>query len=161
VASTFPQSEEEAINKAQNYDLIYSQLGYLYTVLPDLPRPMPFGQDKPGMSHSVDRLIGNTTHHNPQTQQPPIYGTPQYLSAYGGPPYYPPPLYQQPYHVGLPPPTSWPPPTFTICPAIQPSYVTPSTSSYTLSTRESSMPSYVPYGSLPKHNSYFPFSGPP
>jgi hypothetical protein len=109
VASTFPQSEEEAISKAQQYDLIYSQSGYLYTVLPDLPKPMPFGQDKPGMSHSADRLIGNTTHHNPQPQQPPMYGTPQYPSAYGGTPYYPPPPYQQPYPVALPPPISGPP----------------------------------------------------
>jgi hypothetical protein len=38
VASTFPQSEEEAISKAQQYDLIYAQSGYLYTVLPDLPK---------------------------------------------------------------------------------------------------------------------------
>jgi hypothetical protein len=42
VASTFPQSEEEAINKAQQFDLIYSQSGYLYTVFPDAPRPIPF-----------------------------------------------------------------------------------------------------------------------
>jgi hypothetical protein len=43
VASTFPQSEEEAISKAQQYDLIYAQSGYLYMVLPDLPKPVPFG----------------------------------------------------------------------------------------------------------------------
>jgi hypothetical protein len=30
------------------------------------------------MSHSVDRLIGNTIHHGPQPQPPPMYGTPQY-----------------------------------------------------------------------------------
>jgi hypothetical protein len=78
VTSTFPQSEEEAISKAQQYDLIYAQSGYLYTVLPDLPKPVPFGQDKPGMSHSADELIGATTHHGPQPQPPPMYGTPQY-----------------------------------------------------------------------------------
>jgi hypothetical protein len=63
VTSTFPQSEEEAISKAQQYDLIYAHSGYLYTVLPALPKPVPFGQDKPGMSHSADGLIGATTHH--------------------------------------------------------------------------------------------------
>jgi hypothetical protein len=42
VATTFPQSKEEAIRKDQQFDLIYSQSGYLYTVLPDAPRPMPF-----------------------------------------------------------------------------------------------------------------------
>jgi hypothetical protein len=44
---------------------------------------------------------------------------------------------------------------------IQPSSSTSSTSSYTLSTNERAMPFYVPYGSLPQNNSYFPFSGPP
>jgi hypothetical protein len=70
VASNFPQSEEEAISKAQQYDLIYSQSEYLYTVLPDLPKPVPFDQDKPRMSHSVDGLIGNTMHHAPCTTTP-------------------------------------------------------------------------------------------
>jgi hypothetical protein len=161
VAATFPQSEEEAISKAQQFELIYSQSGYLYTVLPDAPRPMPFGQDKPGMSHSADGLIGTTTHHNSHPQQPPMYGTPQYPPAYGGPPYYPPPPYQQPYPLTFPPPISGPPSTSTVCPVAQPSSGTPSTSAYTLSTSESAMPSYAPYGSLPQIILYFPFPGPP
>jgi hypothetical protein len=77
VASTFPQSEEEAISKAQQYDLIYSQLGYLYTVLPDALRLVPFGQDKPEMSHSADGLIGTTTHQNLFIQPKTMYDTPQ------------------------------------------------------------------------------------
>jgi hypothetical protein len=144
VDSTFPQSEEEAINKAQQYDLIYSQSGYLYIVLPDLPKPMPFSQDKPRMSHSADRLIGNTMHHSPQPQQQLIFGTPQYPLAYGGTSYYPSPPYQQPYPVAIPPPISGPPPTPTIHPPIQTSSGTPSTLAYTLSTSESATPSYVP-----------------
>jgi hypothetical protein len=91
VATTFHQSEEEAIGKTQQFELIYSQSRYLYTVLPDATRPMPFGQDKPEMSHSTDELIGTTTHHNSHLQQPPMYGTLQYPSVYGGPPYYHPP----------------------------------------------------------------------
>jgi hypothetical protein len=51
VSSTFPQLEEEAIIKAQQFNLIYAQSIYLYTVLPDAPRPIPFGLDKPGISH--------------------------------------------------------------------------------------------------------------
>jgi hypothetical protein len=43
VASTFPQTEEEAINKAQHFDLIYAQSSYLYKVFLDAPRPIPFG----------------------------------------------------------------------------------------------------------------------
>jgi hypothetical protein len=120
---------------------------------------MSFGQDKPGMSHSVDRLIGNTTHHGPQTQQPPMYGTPQYPSAYGGTSYYPPPPYQQPYPTAMPLPTSGPPSAPPIQPPIQTSSGTPSTLAY--STSESATPSYVPYGSLPPQNMYFPFLGPP
>jgi hypothetical protein len=161
VAATFPQSEEEAISKAQQFKLIYSQSGYLYTVLPDAPRPMPFGQDKPGMSHSADGLIGTTTHHNSHPQQPPMYGTPQYPPAYGGPPYYNPPPYPQPYPLTFPPPTSGPPPTPTIHPMAQPSSGTPSTSAYTLNTSESTTPSYASYRSLPQNNPYFPFPGPP
>jgi hypothetical protein len=40
--STFLQSEEEAINKAQQFDLIYAQSSYLYIVFPNAPRPIPF-----------------------------------------------------------------------------------------------------------------------
>jgi hypothetical protein len=83
VAATFPQSKEESISKAQQFERIYSQSGYLYMVLLDALRPMPFKQDKPGMSHSVDGLIGTTTYHNPHLQQPPMYETPQYPPAYG------------------------------------------------------------------------------
>jgi hypothetical protein len=159
VASTFPQSEEEAISKAQQYDLIYAQSGYLYTILPDLPKPVPFGQDKPGMSHSADGLIGATTHHGPQPQPPPMYGTPQYPPAYGGTPYFPPPPYQQPYPVAIPPPISGPPPAPPIHPLVPTTSGTPSTSAY--STGESAAPSYVPYGVAPPQNPYFPFPGPP
>jgi hypothetical protein len=161
VAATFPQSEEEAISKTQQFKLIYTQSEYLYMVLQNAPRPLPFGQDKLGMSHSAYGLISNTTHHNPQPQQPPTYGTPKYPPTYGGISYYPPPPYQQSYPVSLPPPISGPPPAPIICPPVQPSTGNPFTSSYTLSTRESAMPSYVPYGSLPQHNLYFPFPGPP
>jgi hypothetical protein len=159
VASTFPQTEEEAISKAQQYDLIYAQSGYLYTVLPDLPKPVPFVQDKPGMSHSADRLIGTTTHHGPPPHPPPRYATPQYPLSYGGTPYYPPPAYQQPYPVAAPPPTSGPSPAPPTHPPISTSSGTPSSSTY--STSESTQPSYVPYGSVPPQNPYFPFSGPP
>jgi hypothetical protein len=159
VYSTFPQSEEEAISKSQQYDLIYAQSGYLYTVLPDLPKPVPFGQDKPGMSHSIDELIGATTHHGPQPQPPPMYGTPQYPLAYGGTSYYPPPPYQQPYPVSIPPPISGPPPAPPIPPPIPTNNGTPSTSAY--STSESTTPSYVPYGSVPPQNPYFLSPGPP
>jgi hypothetical protein len=113
------------------------------------------------MSHLADGLIGNTTHHNPPPQQPPLYGTPQYPLAYGGIPYYPPPPYQQPYPVALPPPISGPLLAPLNHPPIQPSVITPSTSTYTVSTSESAMPSYVPYGASPQHNPYFPFSSPP
>jgi hypothetical protein len=129
-------------------------------VLPDTPRPVPFNQDKLGMSHSADGLIGTTTHHNPYIQPPLMYGTPQYPSIYGGPPGYPPP-YQQPYLAVLPPPMSGPTSTPMMHLMVQPSSGTPSTSPYTLSTSESATPSYVPYGSLPQNNLYFPFPGPP
>jgi hypothetical protein len=84
VASTFPQSEEEAIKKDQQFDLIYAQSGYLYTVFPDAPRPIPFGQDKPGMSHAADGLIGSMNHLNPYGHPSPTYGAHPYPQPYGG-----------------------------------------------------------------------------
>jgi hypothetical protein len=122
---------------------------------------MPFGQDKPGMSHLLDGLIGTTTHHNSHLQKPPMYGTPQYPPAHGGPPYYPPPPYQQPYLVSLPPPISGPLLAATVRPMAQPSSGTPSTSAYTLRSSESATPSYIPYRPFPPINLYFPFPGPP
>src|SRR5713101_4720233 len=38
VGAERPQTEEEAILKAQQFDLIYAQSGYLYTIIPDAPR---------------------------------------------------------------------------------------------------------------------------
>jgi hypothetical protein len=113
------------------------------------------------MSHSTDGLIGNTTHHSPQPQPPPMYDTPQYPSAYGGTSYYPPPPYQKPYLVSIPLPISGPLSTPPIHPPIQTSSGTPSTSDYTLNTSESATPSYVPYGSQLPQNPYFPFPSPP
>ena len=48
VASEHPQSEEEAILKAQQFDLIYAQSRYMYTVTPDTPRPSTSYRDEPG-----------------------------------------------------------------------------------------------------------------
>jgi hypothetical protein len=48
-----------------------------------------------------------------------------------------------------------------MCPVIQPSSDTPSTSTYNLGTSESATPSYAPYESLPQNNLYFPFPSPP
>jgi hypothetical protein len=161
VAATFPQYEEEAIDKDQQFKLIYSQLGYLYMVLPNAPRPMPFIQDKPEMSHSTDGLIGTTTHHNPYPPQPTMYVTPPYPLVYGGNPCYPPPPYKKPYPIALPPPISGPSSAPMMSLTFQPTSRNTSPFVYTLSTSESVMPSYVPYRSLPQHNLYFPFPGPP
>jgi hypothetical protein len=94
VASTFSQSEEETINKAQQLDLIYSQSGYLYTIFPNAPIPLPFDQEKTGVSHAADGLIGSVKHLNPYGHPLPTYGTNKYLQPYGGMSYYPPATYQ-------------------------------------------------------------------
>jgi hypothetical protein len=161
VASTFPQSEEEAISKDQNFDLIYAQFGYLYIILPDAPRPIPFGQDKPGMSHTTNGLIGTTTHHNTYNQSPPMYGAPQYPHPYGGLSYYPPPSYQQPYPISPPLPISGPSLEPMMRSTSQPSLGSPSNSSYNLGTSDNASPSYATYGSLQQKNPHFPFHGPP
>jgi hypothetical protein len=94
VAYTFPRSKEESIIKEQQFDLIYAQSGYLYKVFLDAPRPIPFGQDKPAMSHAADGLIGSMTHINPYGHSSPTYDAHQYLQPYGGTYYYPPPTNQ-------------------------------------------------------------------
>ena len=61
VASERPQSEEEAILKAQQFNLIYAQSGYLYTIIPDAPRGDSSQHDAPGASHTADGIIGRVS----------------------------------------------------------------------------------------------------
>ena len=58
IAYEHAQSKEEAILKAQQFDLIYSQYGYLYTVIPDAPHPSTSYHDAQGESHIADGIIG-------------------------------------------------------------------------------------------------------
>jgi hypothetical protein len=91
VTTSMPKSEEEAITKEKHFDLIYSQSSYLYMMLPDAPRPQPFGQEKPGTSQSIKRLIKSMTHFNPYSIHTPHYNTiNQYNNPYGETPCYPP-----------------------------------------------------------------------
>ena len=62
VASERPQSKEEAILKTQQFDLIYAQSGYLYTIIPDAPRAGTSYQDAPGASHAAYGIIGSVSH---------------------------------------------------------------------------------------------------
>ena len=55
VASHFPQTEEDALQMALKYDLIYAQTGYDHTVLPDLPRPSD--AHTPGAPHAADSIV--------------------------------------------------------------------------------------------------------
>jgi hypothetical protein len=51
--------EEQAIIRSQYLDLIYSQMGTLYDLLPDLPRPSTSTTSTtPAASHVVDGVIG-------------------------------------------------------------------------------------------------------
>jgi hypothetical protein len=51
--------EEQAISIAQYLDLVYSQMGSLYDLLPDLPRPSTSTTSTtPVASHTVDGVIG-------------------------------------------------------------------------------------------------------
>jgi hypothetical protein len=161
VVSTFPQSEEEDINKAKQFDLIYAQLGYLYIVLPNAPRPIPFGQDKPGVSHVTDGLIGSMTDLNHYAHPSHAYGAHPYLKPYGGTSYYPPPTHQHSYPISPPPPMGGPSPVPMMHPRSQPSTSSTSTPTYNLSSSGSTSNSYMPYGSSPQNNPYFPFPSPP
>ena len=61
VASEHPQSEEEALLKAQQFDLIYAQPGYMYTIIPDAPHLSTSYRDTPGESHAADSIIGSVS----------------------------------------------------------------------------------------------------
>jgi hypothetical protein len=53
--------EEKAISHAQYLDLVYSQTGTLYDLLPDLPRPNTSSTSTtPAASHAADGVIGST-----------------------------------------------------------------------------------------------------
>jgi hypothetical protein len=54
-------TEEQAISRAQYLDLVYSQMGTLYDLLPELPRPSTSSTSTtPAVSHAVDGVIGTT-----------------------------------------------------------------------------------------------------
>ena len=76
VASECPQSKEEAILKAQQFDLIYAQSGYLYTIIPDAPHPSTSYHDALGASHTMDDIIPLVSQ-QPQPQLTPLSITPQ------------------------------------------------------------------------------------
>ena len=60
VAQRNPTSEEDAISKAQHLELIYTQSGYIYNILPNAPR-LQYYQEFPGALNSADGLIGSMT----------------------------------------------------------------------------------------------------
>jgi hypothetical protein len=161
VASTFPQSQEEVINKAQQFDLIYAQSSYFYTIFLDAPIPLPFVQDKPGVSHAVDGLISSMPHMNPYDHPSLTYGENNYPRPYGGIPYYLPTSHQQSYPVSPPQPLGGPPLVPLIHPVSHSSMRPTSSPIYNPKSSGSNSTSYTPYGSSPQNNPYFPFSSPP
>ena len=102
VASHFPQTKEAALQIALKYDLIYAQSGYVYTILPDLPRSN--GTNAPMASHSTDGIIGALSH--PYDQPPMGYGFP--LGGANTSSIFPPPGRMYPGY-GMPPPFAQPP----------------------------------------------------
>ena len=80
VTSKRPQTKEEAILKAQQFDLIYAQSIYLYTIIPDAPCAGTSYRDAPRESHDVDDIIGSVSHqsqlHVTHPMMPPhLYNT--------------------------------------------------------------------------------------
>jgi hypothetical protein len=58
-------TEEQAISRAQYLDLVYSQMGTLYDLLPGLPRPGTFSTSTtPVASHAANGVIGTTHTHS-------------------------------------------------------------------------------------------------
>jgi len=75
--SHFPWYEEDALQVALKYGLIYAQSGYVYTVMPNLPQPG--GCNASGVSHATNSIIGSISHSQPPPYTPPLmsYGQPQ------------------------------------------------------------------------------------
>jgi len=62
-------TEEQAISRAQYLDLVYSQTGTLYDLLPNAPHPSTSATSTtPAASHAVDDVIG-TFHAQPHSVQ--------------------------------------------------------------------------------------------
>jgi hypothetical protein len=58
-------TEEQAISRAQYLDLVYSQTGTLYDLLPELPRPGTSSTSTtPAASHAADGVIGTAQAHS-------------------------------------------------------------------------------------------------
>ena len=62
IAFECPQTEEETILKAQQFDLIYAQYGYLYTIILDVPCVGTSYRDASGASHATYGIIGSVSH---------------------------------------------------------------------------------------------------
>jgi hypothetical protein len=77
-------TEEQEISRTQYLDLVYSQMGTLYDLLPDAPRPSTIATSTtPTTSHVVDGVIGtfhidakstSTTHTNPKSTASNVQG---------------------------------------------------------------------------------------
>jgi len=76
VTSHFPQSEEDVLQVALKFDLIYAQSLYVYIVIPDLP--WPGTTNEPRASHATDGIVGSISHPQLQPYAPPLmsYGQP-------------------------------------------------------------------------------------
>ena len=58
VSTSRVTNEEEAILRAQQLDLIYSQFGILYEIIPDAPRPR-HNVEKPNPGPHADGVVGS------------------------------------------------------------------------------------------------------
>jgi hypothetical protein len=64
-------TEEQAISRAQYLDLVYLQMGTLYDLLSDLPRPgTSTTSTTPAASHAADGVIGSTHSHSHSMSAP-------------------------------------------------------------------------------------------
>ena len=83
-----PQIEDEAIVKDQTFELIYTQSGYLYIVLPHVP--WPTSSTSRDTSHATNALIGAMHQQSAPFSQVQPYGFPPqhvHTSTYQPPPY--------------------------------------------------------------------------
>ena len=58
--------------KAQHFDLIYAQSGYLYTIILDAPHAGTSYRDAPRASHAADGIIYFVSHQPQHYLTPPV-----------------------------------------------------------------------------------------
>lgn len=74
--STLPMNESKSIQNTHHFDLIYTQSGYFYILLPTGPHHCSLKKYNASTTHAVNDIIGTMTHKPGPPRIVPLYGDP-------------------------------------------------------------------------------------